>query len=120
MARQMNEIFSENLRNALYMKGRTQADLARAVKVSETSVSNWVNGTTVPRPKMVDSICAFLVCKREDLMVDHSKTVLFAPEEVLAEEMRERPELYGVFNMILQMTSSDVGMVTQLCKRLLK
>lgn len=120
MARQMNEIFSENLRNALYMKGRTQADLARTVKVSETSVSNWVNGLTVPRPKMVDAICAFLVCKREDLMVDHSKTVLLAPEDVLADEMKDRPELYGVFNMILRMTSSDVEMVTQLCKRLLK
>lgn len=120
MARQMNEIFSENLRNALYMKGRTQADLAKAVKVSETSVSNRVNGAAVPRPKMVDAICAYLVCKREDLMVDHSKTVIFAPEEVLAEEMRERPELYGLFNMILQMASSDVDIITQLCKRMLK
>ena len=120
MARQMNEIFSENLRNALYMKGCTQAELSKAVKVSETSVSNWVNGSVVPRPKMVDAICAYLRCKREDLMVDHSKTVLFAPEEILAEEMRNRPELYGVFNMLLQMTSDDIELVSNLCKRLTK
>lgn len=120
MARQMNEIFSENLRNTLYMKGRTQADLAKAVKVSETSVSNWVNGVAVPRPKMVDAICGYLVCKREDLMVDHSKKVLLAPEEILADEMRNRPELYGVFNMLLQMTSDDIELVSNLCKRILK
>ena len=120
MPRQMNEIFSENLRNTLYMKGRTQADLAKAVKVSETSVSNWVNGVAVPRPKMVDAICAYLVCKREDLMLDHSKKVMIAPEDILAAEMQNRPELYNIFSMILQMNSSDVEMIAQLCERLSK
>lgn len=120
MARQMNEIFSENLRNALYMKGRTQADLAKAVKVSETSVSNWVNGVAVPRPKMVDAICAYLVCTREDLIMDHAKQVFLAPEDVLADEMRERPELYNIFNAILKMHSSDVELISEICKRLVK
>jgi DNA-binding XRE family transcriptional regulator len=102
------------------MAGKTQAELARAVKVSETSVSNWVNGTVVPRPKMVDAICSCLRCKREDLMVDHAKTVLLAPEDVLADEMKNRPELYGLFNFILQMKSNDIELVTDICKRLLK
>lgn len=120
MSRSMNEIFSENLRNALYMAGKTQVELARAVKVSETSVSNWINGAAVPRPKMVDSICTFLRCKREELMIDHSRRVLLAPEDILADEMKDRPELYGVFNLLMQMNSTDVELITQLCKRLLK
>lgn len=41
MSKTMNEIFSTNFRNALYLAGKTQADLARATGVSETSVSNW-------------------------------------------------------------------------------
>ena len=93
MAKTMNEIFSENLRNMLYMKGRTQAELAKGVKVTETSVSKWMNGLTVPRPNMVDSICLYLHCTREDLMIDHTKTVAIAPVDVLAEAMHERREL---------------------------
>lgn len=120
MKKTMNEIFSDNLRNALYMAGRTQAELAKAIQVSETSVSNWANGVVVPRPKMVDAICAYLQCSREDLMIDHSKTVLLAPEDILADEMKDRPELYGIFNMLLKMRSEDVELMTNIAKRLLK
>jgi len=35
MEKPMTEIFSHNLRNALYMKGMTQAELAKAVKTTE-------------------------------------------------------------------------------------
>lgn len=35
----MNAIFSENLRNRLYLKRMTQSDLARKLNVSEASVS---------------------------------------------------------------------------------
>lgn len=118
MTRPMTEIFSENLRNCLYLAGKTQADLSRALKTSETSVSQWINGKAVPRPKMVDRICFELKCTREDLMVDHSKTVTFAPEDVLAQQMASRPELYTVFNAILRLQSSDIELVEALVKRL--
>lgn len=120
MSKTMNEVFSSNLRNALYMAGKTQAELAKATGVSEVSVSKWVNGIVVPRPAMLDKICACLKCRREDLMVDRSKQVFLAPEDVLADEMRERPELYNVFNALLQMHSSDVELIYDMCKRLLK
>ena len=120
MSKTMNEIFSTNLRNALYMAGKTQAELARATGVSETSVSNWMQGSAVPRPKMVDKICACLRCTREDLMIDRSQKVNFAPEDILAGEMRNRPELYEIFSSLLRMSSSDVELISQLCKRLSK
>ena len=72
----MTEIFSHNLRNALYMKGMTQSGLAKAVKTTETSVSKWINGAVVPRPKMVDEICRVLKVTRADLMIDREKTAL--------------------------------------------
>lgn len=37
MDKSMNEIFSTNLRNALYMAGKTQAELAKAVGVTEVT-----------------------------------------------------------------------------------
>jgi len=114
----MNEIFSRNLRNALYLAGMTQAELARAVATSETSVSNWINGNVVPRPKMVDKICTALRCKRDDLMVDKTQKILIAPEDILAEEMQNRPDLYRLFSIVMQMPSKDVELMLKLAERL--
>lgn len=75
MKKNMTEIFSTNLRNALYMAGKTQAELAKAVNVTEVSVSKWMNGVNVPRPNKVDEICRVLRCSREVLMVDHDRYV---------------------------------------------
>lgn len=120
MEKPMTEIFSRNLRNALYMSGMTQTELAKKTGTTETSVSKWINGGAVPRPKMVDKICTVLRCQRTDLMVDHEKTVLIAPEDILAEEMHKRPQLYPLFNAILKMKSTDVELMFALAERLLK
>jgi transcriptional regulator with XRE-family HTH domain len=118
MKKNMTEVFSTNLRNALYMAGKTQAELAKAVNVTEVSVSKWMNGVNVPRPNKVDEICRVLRCSREDLMVDHDRQVMLAPEDALAEEMRLREDLYTVFNSLLRMNDSDLKLVTDLIKRL--
>ena len=120
MEKPMTEIFSHNLRNALYMKGMTQAELAKAVKTTEVSVSKWINGAVVPRPKMVDEICRVLKVTRADLMIDREKTALIAPVDVLADEMRQRPELYNLFSSILSMNSNDVELMSRLAERLSK
>lgn len=69
------ELFGENLRNQLIVKNKSQADIARYLKVTEASVSRWVNGQSMPRAKMLDRICLFLNCSVEDLTTDHSKPV---------------------------------------------
>ena len=120
MEKPMTEIFSNNLRNALYMKGMTQSELAKAVKTTETSVSKWINGAAVPRPKMVDEICRALRVTRADLMIDREKTALIAPADVLADEMESRPELYNLFGLILKMSSDDIELMLKFAERLSK
>lgn len=118
MDKSMNEVFSTNLRNALYMAGKTQAELAKAVGVTEVSVSKWINGAAVPRPNKVDDICRALRCSREDLMLDHNRQVMLAPQDVLADEMRLRVDLYGIFNALMRMNDSDLKLISDLIKRL--
>lgn len=114
------EIFSVNLRNCLYAAGMTQAELARTLKVTDTAVSHWINGTVVPRPKKIDEICRILRCSKDDLLVDHEKTVMLAPADILAEEMEKRPDLYALFSDILKMPSADVALMSSIAKRLTK
>lgn len=104
----MNEIFSRNLRNMLYAKNRTQVELAKAIKVSETSVSHWINGAVVPRPKKIDEICAYLKCSREDLTVDHEQVVEMAPEDVMAEELRNNPKLFRLMFYAMRLSPNGL------------
>lgn len=104
----IKQVFSRNLRNWLDMKKKTQADLSRAVGVSQTSVSNWVNAEILPRPKMIEKICVFLSCSSDDLMTDHTKEVELAPEDVIAEELRDRPRLFKLMLYAAKLSDAEL------------
>ena len=99
------EIFSENLRRMLEEKHKTQKALAKFIPTTEATVSRWINGTSMPRYKMIDRTCQFLMCSPEDLMLDKDKTVTLMPEDVVAEELRERPLLFRL--VIVAMRADD-------------
>ena len=99
------QIFSENLRRILEEKNKTQRTLAKLTGTTEATVSRWVNGEVVPRHAKIDSICEVLMCSPEDLMLDKDKTETLLPEDVVAEELRERPLLFRL--MIVAMRADD-------------
>lgn len=93
------EIFATNLKNALYRRNKSQSDLARFLKVTPTTVSRWTKGEALPRANMIDRICNYLLCSTEDLMTDHTKTAEYAPQDVIADAIVERPLLMQLFIM---------------------
>ena len=112
------ELFGYNLRNQLEAKRKTQADLARFLDKTPTSVSRWVNGESLPRPDMLDRICVFLMCSAEDLMTDHTKTVVLAPEDVLAEELHERPRLFRLMFYASKMDDDNLDALIQIAEKM--
>lgn len=102
------EIFGRNLRDRLIAKNKSQNDLARYLGVTPTAVSRWVNGEAMPRAKMIDRICAFLVCPVEDLMVDHSRAVVLAPQDVIADEIHANPRLFQLFVSAIGAEDKDI------------
>ena len=107
------EIFGINLRNMLIAKNKSQAALAKYVGVSQTSVSHWVNGTKLPRPKTIDKICAFLNCDTDYLMTDHSKPVELAPEDIIAEELRNNPKLMRLMFQCMKLSSDQLDILIE-------
>ena len=99
------QIFSENLRNLLEQKKKTQRDLAKFIPTTEATVSRWINGTVMPRYKMIDRTCQFLMCSPEELMLDSDRAETLLPEDVVAEELRERPLLFRL--MLVAMRADD-------------
>lgn len=112
------EIFSENLRNQLFAKRKTQAQLSKHLDVTGATVSRWANGISMPRPDMLDRICTFLMCSAEDLMTDHSKVIELAPEDVLAEEMNERPRLFRLMFIASKMSDENLDALIQIAEKM--
>ena len=102
------QLFGENLRNQLYLKGKSQADISRHLKVSETSVSRWVNGLAMPRAKMIDALCKFLNCTMEDLTVDHSKPIEIEPADIISETIQENPKLFKLMLKAMKLSDAEL------------
>lgn len=63
-----NDVFAKRLLYYMYYLNISQKELSDRVGVSESSVSQWVKGTKVPRADKVDKICDVFNCKRSDLV----------------------------------------------------
>lgn len=111
------ELFGENLRNQLILKNKSQADISRHLKVTEASVSRWVNGLSVPRSNMIDKLCAFLHCSVEDLTTDHSKPVEYAPQDIIAEQINENPRLMRLMMYAMQMSDEELDRLIEEIKK---
>lgn len=111
------EIFSANLRRLLEEKKKTQRQLARYIPTTEGTVSRWVNAEAMPRNATMDKVCAFLMCSPEDLMLDNDKTAVLLPEDVIADEIRERPLLFKLFLVAMRASDKEIENCIKLLKK---
>ena len=62
------KIVANNLRRLAYEKGVEQKDIAEAIGVSRTIVSQWMNANRTPRMDKIDALCKYFQCSRMDIM----------------------------------------------------
>ena len=72
--KEYNEKFGERLRNLMYREGKTATEMAKDLKISKGSISNWTTGKRLPRAGAMDAICRYLGCTRADLLEDVPQT----------------------------------------------
>lgn len=71
--KEIQKIFSDNLRYYLKLNNKTQLDLANTIGVSKTTINNYIKGYNTPRMDKVDKICNYLRITKSDLLEDKSK-----------------------------------------------
>lgn len=64
------KIIAKNLKRILLEKGKTQTEVARDLNINKSTLSCWMNGTRIPKMESIDMLCAYLGCKRSDIMED--------------------------------------------------
>lgn len=69
------EIFAKNLKHYMWLNNISQRDLANSLKVSDASVSHWLNAARMPRMDKLQSIATILGITLQELIEDstHNK-----------------------------------------------
>lgn len=81
MIKDYGKIISQNLKRIAYENDRTQSDICRDLKLNDSTVSSWFNGSRVPRMDKIDLLCHYFNCTRVDIMEPYSpKQDEFSPE----------------------------------------
>lgn len=103
----------------------SQAELAKRLGVSTTTVSNWVNGLKAPRMPKVDMMCSIFNCKRSDLMEERTANeqegYYIDPRTAeIAQEIKDSRELSALFDVGRDMSPEDLQTVYQMAVALKK
>lgn len=61
---------AKNLRNYMYLREKTQAQMARDLSISKATISCWMNGTRIPRMDAIEKLCSYLRITKAQLLED--------------------------------------------------
>lgn len=87
------KIIARNLKRIAYEHKRSQADIARDLKLKQSTVSTWMVGKRIPRMDKIDMLCHYFNCSRADIMEEHQdndeELILSKEERNLVAKYRE-------------------------------
>lgn len=64
----LDEIISYNLKQEIEQSGKTKTEIARAIGVSNPTVSQYISGRIQPSLATLSKLCAFLNCSADDIL----------------------------------------------------
>lgn len=98
--------FSQNLRDLLDIRGMSQAELARKIEVSPQAVTDWCRGIKFPRNARLEQIAKIFNIDAKDL-IDIATVRSFAVT-------RERAELNAILDKLSDEQISKLLMMTKM------
>lgn len=115
--------FARNLKFYMAREGKSQADMAKRMKVSATTVSDWCNGRKVPRADKLQAICDWLCITMTQLM-DEGNPYTGPPKaptkeaiELATKILRDR-QCKKVVDMLLKLDNDALVAVEVIIKQL--
>lgn len=110
------KIVGKNLKRIAYEHHKTQADIARDLKISKATVSSWMNGTRVPRMDKIDLLCHYFNCKRVDIMEEQNSEQYYLNDKTkeIANELLENPGLRELMDASRHLAPEQLKIATQM------
>ena len=64
----LDEIISKNIKQEIEVSGKTKTEIARALGVSNPTVSQYLSGRIQPSLSTLSKLCSFLNCSADDIL----------------------------------------------------
>ena len=77
----IQKVFSKNLKRLLEENNTTQLELSKFLNVSNTTVNNYIKGYNMPRMDKIDKICEFFNIQRSELISEKTELSVFGSIE---------------------------------------
>lgn len=115
-------IFADNLKYFLDLNDMTQAELARALGVSEAAIHSWITAEKSPRMKNVEKMLDIFQIERSDLLNSRKedKYYLDAETREVADEISKNKDLRLLFKAAQGVSADDLQSVSEVLKALKK
>ena len=118
------KIIGKNLRRIASDANRTQAEIARDLRINKATVSSWMNGTRVPRMDKVDLLAHYFNVSRQDIMEEdvgnsqHHAYYTNSETADIAQQIFDDSDLHALFKAARDSRPEDLKMAADLLKRL--
>lgn len=116
------KIISRNLRRIASDANRSQADIARDLRINKATISSWMNGTRVPRMDKVDLLASYFNVTRSDIMEEHTSTkrsYYLDPETAqAAQELFDSSDLRALLDAARGNSPENLKLATEMLTRM--
>lgn len=115
---QQKIIFSKNLSNILYEKGKSQAEAAKAIGVSPQVFNTWVRGIALPRMGKIQALADYFCVTTSALIdppsPDYAAEINLTPsEQILVKHYRSAdPGTKAAVNKLLDVLGEEAAGVS--------
>ena len=64
----LNEIISQNIKAKIENSGKSKSEIAKALGVSNPTISQYISGRIQPSLATLSKLCSFLDCSADDIL----------------------------------------------------
>lgn len=127
MDEKLKELFSKNLVEQLLAKGETQASMARYMKISSATASDWCNGRKMPRVDKIQALCNWLgielsdlLEEKKDVQTNGQESEYYLDEETreIVELMHKDPQYRTLFSASRKLSKEDLQIIMSMIERM--
>ena len=109
------EILATNLRKYITMSGKDRKEIARALNVPYSTLTDWMNANKYPRIDNIEKMSAYFGVSKSDLIEDFEKTK--KDNDALADiivKIRMNKDLMEVANKIVSLDNAQINSLKNL------
>jgi len=117
MGDDIRDTFKRSLNRLIEKTSVSQADLARILDVSPTTVNNWVKGYNVPRMDKIDMLCKYFNVSRDYFIGSPDESRFYYLDEAtraIADDIKNNDELSLLFDAARDASPEDLETVHQM------